>query len=57
MKRRELQRRLRALGWALIRSGGRHEVWGRDIARLVVPRHTEINEYTARAILKEAKGG
>jgi predicted RNA binding protein YcfA (HicA-like mRNA interferase family) len=56
MKRRELERTLPALGWTLVRSGRRHEVWGRDVARPVVPRHTEINECTARAILKEAKG-
>jgi predicted RNA binding protein YcfA (HicA-like mRNA interferase family) len=50
MKRRDIEKKLRALGWLLARHGSRH----RD---LVVPRHNEINEYTAKAILKEAGGG
>jgi len=27
------------------------------VGMIIVPRHNEINEYTARAILKEAGGG
>jgi mRNA interferase HicA len=56
MKRRELEQRLEQLGWHLSRHGGRHDVWCRDERELAVPRHREINEYTARAILKEAGG-
>ena len=57
MKRRDLERALRELGWNLVRHGGRHDVWAKGERELVVPRHVEINEYTARAILKEARGG
>jgi len=57
MKRRDLERALRELGWSLVRHGGRHDVWAKGERELVVPRHVEINEYTARAILKEARGG
>jgi mRNA interferase HicA len=57
MKRRELEKRLGRLGWRFRRHGSRHDVWGRGEAELVVPRHAEINEYTARAILCEARGG
>jgi predicted RNA binding protein YcfA (HicA-like mRNA interferase family) len=56
MKRRELERRLREYGWQLSRHGKRHDVWTRGEREIVLPRHTEINEYTARAILREAEG-
>jgi len=54
VKRRELERKLKQLGWRLSRHGGRHDVWRRGERELAVPRHREINEYTAKAILKEA---
>jgi len=56
MKRRDLERQLRERGWMLARHGGKHDVWVRDERELVVPRHAEINEYTAKAILREAGG-
>ena len=56
MKRRELERQLRDNGWTLSRHGGKHDVWSRGERELVVPRHAEINEYTAKAILREAGG-
>jgi len=34
---------------------GRHEVWQFGEERLVIPRHTEIDEHTTRAILKKAQ--
>lgn len=54
--RRELERKRKQLGWSLFRHGGRHDVWRRGSRELAVPRHREINEYTANAILKEAGG-
>jgi predicted RNA binding protein YcfA (HicA-like mRNA interferase family) len=57
MKRRDLERRLSDCGWRLARHGRRHDVWTKDEREIVVPRHNEINEYTARAILREAEGG
>ncbi len=56
MKRRELEERLRELGWKLFRHGGKHDVWVRGEREIVVPRHAEINEYTAKAILREGGG-
>jgi mRNA interferase HicA len=56
MKRRERERRLREQGWQLARHGKRHDVWLLGEREIAVPRHTDINEYTARAILKEAGG-
>jgi mRNA interferase HicA len=57
MKRRDLENRLHSLGWRLVRHGGRHDVWSNGEREIVVPRHNEINEYTAKAIIKEAGGG
>jgi mRNA interferase HicA len=54
MKRRDLLRQLADLGWRLDRQGGAHEIWRKGERTLAVPRHTEINELTARAILRDA---
>ena len=55
MKRRDLERRLRDIGWSIARRGGRHDIWTQGEYELVVPRHREINEYTAMAILRTAE--
>jgi len=57
MKRKELERRLRALGWTLQRHGGKHDVWvgGNGSFTEYVPRHPEINERLAQVILRRAK--
>jgi mRNA interferase HicA len=54
VKRRDLERELRALGWKLERHGRRHDVWSDGDRREAVPRHTEINEKLAAAILERA---
>jgi mRNA interferase HicA len=54
VKRRDLVRRLESAGFALIRSEGKHDIYGRGPARIPVPRHNEIKEPTARAILRKA---
>jgi predicted RNA binding protein YcfA (HicA-like mRNA interferase family) len=56
VKRRDIERRLLELGWRMVRHGARHDVWARGDDELVVPRHSEINEYTAKAILRQARG-
>jgi hypothetical protein len=48
---------LQRLGWKLDRHGHRHDIWTNGEYEIAVPRHNEINEYTAKAIIKEAKGG
>jgi len=57
MRRRDLERRLRELGWALQRHGGKHDGWINPggVFTEYVPRHAEINEKLAQAILKRAK--
>ena len=57
MKRKDLERRLRELGWKFLRHGGRHDVWTSADGSFTeyVPRHAEINERLARIILKRTK--
>jgi mRNA interferase HicA len=55
MKKGELERRLRHLGWWLERQGGRHEVWTNGDMTEAVPRHREIDERLARSILTKAQ--
>lgn len=52
MKRRDLVNMLLRNGWELIRQKGDHDIFGRGSKRESIPRHTEINEYLARAIIK-----
>lgn len=54
MKRRELEEALRKLGWRLLRHGAKHDVWTDGERQEPVPRHTDINEKLARAILRRA---
>jgi mRNA interferase HicA len=55
MKRKELVKRLQAAGWVHLREGARHSVFANGMRTIAVPRHREINEHTARAILKAAR--
>ncbi len=55
MKRRELERRLRGLGWRLLRHGGSHDIWTDGEHEEPVPRHSEVRERLALAILTRAK--
>ncbi len=56
MKRRDLEKQLQKVGWRLIRHGRKHDVWRDGEREVAIPRHNEINEYTAKGILREAKG-
>lgn len=38
--------------WTLVREGAEHEVWALDGRRITIPRHREVNEGTAQAIIK-----
>ncbi len=55
MKRRELEEALRNLGWRFLRHGANHDVWTDGERQEAIPRHTEINEKLARAILRRAR--
>lgn len=57
MKREELERRLRKAGAKFVRHGGKHDIWvGANGAEDAVPRHNELNEITARKILRTIGG-
>jgi mRNA interferase HicA len=55
MKRRELEERLKEAGWYLARHGSRHDVWTEGERQEPIPRHREINERLARAILRRVE--
>ena len=61
MKKRELMKRIRdtadSAGAELVfvRQGGNHEIWSLGGGRLVIPRHRNINERTAKGVLAEAR--
>ncbi|MGE9293972.1 MAG: type II toxin-antitoxin system HicA family toxin [Puniceicoccales bacterium] len=55
MKRRDLIKRIEAMGCQFIRHGGRHD-WYQNSSTKVsqpVPRHREINENLARHIIRK----
>ena len=55
MKRRDLLKQLKAAGYHVDREDGDHTILEKDGCRPVqVPRHREINEITAKSILKTA---
>ena len=53
MKRRDLIKRLERAGFTLDRHGGSHDVYKRGCDEEQIPRHKEINEMLAKAILKK----
>ncbi len=54
MKRRDLIKRLAQIGWYLARRGSDHDIYTNGIKSQPIPRHNEINEITAKNILKKA---
>ncbi len=54
MKKRDIEKRLKALGYWQD-GGSKHDKWTNNETTIMVPRHTEINEYTAKGILREAE--
>lgn len=53
MKRRELVRKLESIGFVFERHGGNHDIYRRSAEIEKIPRHKEINEKLARAILRK----
>jgi mRNA interferase HicA len=54
LKRRDLERHLRAHGAQLLREGGNHSFWGFDAERsTALPRHPEIDFVLARKICRD----
>jgi predicted RNA binding protein YcfA (HicA-like mRNA interferase family) len=55
MKKIDLERELKKLGWWFKRHGGNHDYWTNGQVHESVPRHNEINENLARKIIKTAR--
>lgn len=53
VKRKELEKRLKKAGFIFVRHGGKHDVFQRGKDEEQLPRHTEINEKLAKAIIKK----
>jgi predicted RNA binding protein YcfA (HicA-like mRNA interferase family) len=55
MKKTELLQKLNQQGAIFVRHGGNHDVYKqpRTNKEAAVPRHNEINEHTAKSILKK----
>lgn len=53
MKQRDLIKLLEKNGWVFKRNGGNHDIYSKNGRIEVVPRHKEINENTARQIIKK----
>jgi len=54
MKRKDLIKKLEAAGYKVVRDKGPHTIYSNGTHVEPVPRHAEINEQTAKAILKRA---
>ena len=53
MKQRELVKKLRSIGFEVERHGGNHDIYKRGDDEEQIPRHKEVNEKLARAILRK----
>lgn len=53
MKQRDLIKKLKAAGFEFKRHGGDHDIYERNGNVEKIPRHKEINEKLAKAILKK----
>lgn len=53
MKQRDLIKKLTNIGFKFERHGGSHDIYSRGDDLEMIPRHKEINEKLARAILRK----
>ena len=53
IKQKDLIKKLESIGFCLERHGGSHDIYIRGKDREQIPRHKEINEKLARAILRK----
>ncbi|WP_130850788.1 type II toxin-antitoxin system HicA family toxin [Intestinimonas timonensis] len=52
MKRRDLIKLLKANGWWLLRNGTNHDIYTNGKVSETIPRHSEIKEQLALAIIR-----
>ncbi len=55
VKKKDVESKLNKYGWWLARHGSSHDIWTNGKMTTQVPRHREINELTAKSILKNAR--
>jgi mRNA interferase HicA len=55
MKKRDIEKKLSALGWHFLRHGGSHDTWTNGQIQNFIPRHAEVSENLAKAIIKKAE--
>ena len=55
MKKKDLERALRTLGWWFKRHGGNHDIWTNGERNQPIPRHKEVNDGLAKKILISAQ--
>ncbi len=55
LKRRALIKQLALRGFWYHRSGGNHDIYTNGTVNIPVPRSSEINEFTAKGILRSAE--
>ena len=53
MKRKDLIKLFERNGWRMEREGGSHTVYTNGEKNEVIPRHSEINERLAKALIKK----
>ena len=53
MKRKDLVKLFERNGWRLVREGGTHTVYSNGEKSEAIPRHGEINERLAKALIKK----
>lgn len=53
LKKRDLEKRLQENDWMFLRHGGNHDVWTDGNRIEPIPRHKEINERLAKAIIRK----
>ena len=53
MKQRDLARKLKKIGFEFERHSGNHDIYRRGSDIEQIPRHKEINEQLAKAILRK----
>ena len=53
MKKRDFEKLFSKNGWEFKRNGGNHDVWTNGKTSEQIPRHKEVNERLAKALIKK----
>lgn len=53
MQRYKLEKRFKKKGWWLLRHGGNHDIWTNGVIEVSIPRHADVKENLAKALIKK----